>query len=58
MTTSTSTATSAFGKLPCKDLLSIADLGAGDVETIFDAARALKRIAPVSARSCKASAWA
>jgi len=34
--------TTTFGTLPCKDLLSVAQLGAGDVETIFDAARALK----------------
>lgn len=35
--------TATFGTLPCKDLLSIAQLGAGDVATIFDAASALKR---------------
>lgn len=34
--------TTTFGTLPCKDLLSVAQLGRGDVETIFDAARALK----------------
>ena len=34
--------TTAFGKLPCKDLLSVAQLGAGDIETIFDTARTLK----------------
>lgn len=34
--------TATFGTLPCKDLLSIAQLQAGDVETIFDAARTLK----------------
>jgi ornithine carbamoyltransferase len=31
-----------FGTLPCKDLLTVAQLGPGDVETVFDAARALK----------------
>lgn len=35
--------TATFGTLPCKDLLSIAQLGAGDVATIFDAATSLKR---------------
>src|SRR5947207_5229309 len=34
--------TTTFGKLPCNDLLSISELGAGDIETIFDAARTLK----------------
>jgi ornithine carbamoyltransferase len=34
--------TTAFGKLPCKDLLSVAQLGAGDIETIFETARTLK----------------
>ncbi|MBL8858910.1 MAG: ornithine carbamoyltransferase [Planctomycetes bacterium] len=34
--------TTSFGTLPCKDLLSIAQLGAGDIETIFDTASALK----------------
>jgi ornithine carbamoyltransferase len=34
--------THTFGTLPCKDLLSVAQLQAGDIETIFDAARHLK----------------
>jgi ornithine carbamoyltransferase len=34
--------TTTFGKLPQKDLLSVAQLGAGDIETIFEAATALK----------------
>jgi ornithine carbamoyltransferase len=34
--------TSTFGTLPCKDLLTVAQLQAGDIETIFDAARTLK----------------
>jgi ornithine carbamoyltransferase len=34
--------TATLGTLPIKDLLSIAQLGPGDVETIFDATRALK----------------
>ena len=38
-----STLTHPFGTLPQKDLLSISQLGAGDVQTIFDAARELKR---------------
>jgi len=38
-----STLTHPFGTLPCKDLLSISQLGAGDVQTIFDATRELKR---------------
>jgi ornithine carbamoyltransferase len=37
------TLTHPFGTLPAKDLLSISQLGAGDVTTIFDAARELKR---------------
>lgn len=37
------TLTHSFGTLPCKDLLSISQLGAGDVLTIFNAARELKR---------------
>jgi ornithine carbamoyltransferase len=37
------TLTHSFGTLPCKDLLSISQLGAGDVQTIFNAARELKR---------------
>ncbi len=36
------TTTTQFGTLPCKDLLSIAQLGVGDVHTIFDAAATLK----------------
>jgi len=36
------TTTTSFGTLPCKDLLSVAQLGAGDVHTIFDAAATLK----------------
>jgi ornithine carbamoyltransferase len=36
------TTTASFGTLPGKDLLSIAQLGPGDVETIFDATRTLK----------------
>ncbi|MBK7874516.1 MAG: ornithine carbamoyltransferase [Planctomycetes bacterium] len=36
------TTTAAFGTLPSKDLLTIAQLGTGDIETIFDAAAALK----------------
>ncbi len=32
-----------FGKLPTKDLLTIAQLGTGDIETVFDAAAELKR---------------
>jgi ornithine carbamoyltransferase len=35
--------THPFGTLPSKDLLSISQLGAGDIQTIFDAARELKR---------------
>jgi ornithine carbamoyltransferase len=34
--------TTSFGTLPCKDLLSVAQLGAGDVETIFETAATLK----------------
>lgn len=34
--------TTTFGTLPCKDLLSVAQLGAGDVETIFETAATLK----------------
>jgi ornithine carbamoyltransferase len=34
--------TASFGTLPSKDLLSLAQLGPGDIATIFDAARALK----------------
>jgi ornithine carbamoyltransferase len=34
--------THAFGTLPCKDLLSVAQLQTGDIETVFDAARTLK----------------
>ncbi len=34
--------THTFGTLPCKDLLSVAQLQVGDIETIFDAARTLK----------------
>jgi ornithine carbamoyltransferase len=34
--------TATLGTLPIKDLLSIAQLGPGDVDTIFDATRALK----------------
>ncbi len=34
--------TATLGTLPFKDLLSIAKLGPGDVDTIFDATRALK----------------
>lgn len=36
------TTTTSFGTLPCKDLLSVAQLGVGDVHTIFDAASTLK----------------
>lgn len=36
------TVTHAFGTLPCKDLLSVAQLGAGDIATIFETARTLK----------------
>lgn len=36
------TTTAVFGTLPCKDLLTIAQLNTGDIETIFDAARTLK----------------
>jgi ornithine carbamoyltransferase len=36
------TTTHSFGTLPCKDLLTISQLGAGDIGTIFDAARVLK----------------
>ena len=36
------TTTTSFGTLPCKDLLSVAQLGAGDVQTIFDTAATLK----------------
>lgn len=36
------TVTQAFGTLPSKDLLSIAQLGAGDIGTIFETARTLK----------------
>ena len=39
----TKATTHPFGTLPQKDLLSISQLGAGDVKTIFDAARELKR---------------
>src|SRR5258705_10267459 len=38
-----STLTHPFGTLPSKDLLSISQLGAGDVQTIFDTTRELKR---------------
>jgi ornithine carbamoyltransferase len=38
----TATLTQPFGTLPQKDLLSISQLGAGDIATIFDAAAALK----------------
>jgi len=38
----TATLTTPFGTLPSKDLLSISQLGAGDIATIFDAAAALK----------------
>jgi ornithine carbamoyltransferase len=38
-----STLTHPFGTLPCKDLLSISQLGGGDVQTIFDATTELKR---------------
>ena len=34
--------THTFGTLPCKDLLSVAQLQTGDIETVFDAARTLK----------------
>jgi len=34
--------THSFGRLPHKDLLSIAQLGTGDIHTIYDTARALK----------------
>ena len=34
--------TATLGTLPVKDLLSIAQLGPGDVETVFEATRALK----------------
>jgi ornithine carbamoyltransferase len=34
--------TTTFGTLPCKDLLSVAQLAAGDVETIFETASTLK----------------
>jgi ornithine carbamoyltransferase len=34
--------TATLGTLPFKDLLSIAQLGPGDIETIFDATRAVK----------------
>ena len=34
--------THTFGTLPCKDLLSVAQLQTGDIDTVFDAARALK----------------
>jgi ornithine carbamoyltransferase len=34
--------TTTFATLPQKDLLTIAQLGPGDVETVFDAARAIK----------------
>jgi ornithine carbamoyltransferase len=37
-----STVTAPFGTLPTKDLLSISQLGAGDLGTIFEAAAALK----------------
>jgi len=37
------TTTHFFGTLPSKDLLSISQLGAGDVQTIFNAAKELKR---------------
>ncbi len=36
------TTTAPFGTLPKKDLLTIAQLGTGDIDTIFDAARTLK----------------
>ncbi len=36
------TTTTTFGTLPQKDLLTIAQLGPGDVETVFDAALAIK----------------
>lgn len=32
-----------FGTLPCKDLLTIAQLGTGDIETVFQTAAELKR---------------
>jgi ornithine carbamoyltransferase len=38
-----STTTHPFGVLPSKDLLSISQLQAGDIGTIFDAARELKK---------------
>jgi ornithine carbamoyltransferase len=38
----TATLTHSFGTLPCKDLLSISQLTAGDLATIFDAAAVLK----------------
>jgi len=34
--------TTAFGTLPCKDLLSVAQLAAGDIGTIFETAATLK----------------
>jgi ornithine carbamoyltransferase len=34
--------THTFGTLPCKDLLSVAQLQTGDIDTVFEAARALK----------------
>jgi ornithine carbamoyltransferase len=34
--------TLTIGTLPCKDLLSVSQLQAGDIETIFETARALK----------------
>src|SRR5215510_8479691 len=37
------TTTTSFGTLPCKDLLSVAQLSVDDVATIFDAARTLKK---------------
>jgi len=38
----TTTLTHPFGTLPCKDLLSISQIQAGDIHTIFDAAATLK----------------
>ncbi len=35
--------TTTFGTLPSKDLLTISQLGPGDVETIFETARAIKQ---------------
>ena len=33
----------SFGSLPHKDLISVADLGRGDIDALYDAARALKK---------------